>query len=78
MEERFEAMLSGGHPNSLGRTVEVVAKVLERPERFEELFRCYQSDDAVVRLRTSSAMKRVEAENHALQRSCGHSTTEHC
>lgn len=59
-------MLTGGHPNSLGRTVEVVETVLAQPERFEELFACYGSADEVVRLRTSNAMKRVEAENHAL------------
>lgn len=54
-------MLTGGHPNSLGRTIEVVETVLANPERFPELFDCYGSDDEVVRLRTSNAMKRVEA-----------------
>ena len=66
MTETFEAMLTGGHPNSLGRTLEVVDQVLARPDRFGELFDCYRSEDAVVRLRTSSAMKRVEAERHDL------------
>lgn len=55
-------MLTGGPPNSLGRTIEVVELVLAEPSRFEDLFRCYQSKDEVVRLRTSNAMKRVEAE----------------
>ncbi|MEM8772373.1 MAG: hypothetical protein AAGD92_12045 [Pseudomonadota bacterium] len=64
--EPFEDMLTGGHPNSLGRTIEVVETVLAKPDRFEELFRCYRSDDAVVRLRVSNAMKRVEAERHDL------------
>ena len=59
-------MLTGGHPNSLGRTVEVVELVLAEPNRFEELFQCYNSDDEVVRLRTSNAMKRVEGERHDL------------
>lgn len=62
----LEQMLTGGHPNSLGRTVEVVNQVLADPSRFAELFACYHSSDAVVRLRTSSAMKRVEAERHDL------------
>lgn len=53
-------MLTGGHPNSLGRTEEVVALVLETPDRFAELFECYGSDDEVVRLRVSSALKRIE------------------
>ena len=66
MAETFEDMLTGGHPNSLGRTVEVVELVLAAPDRFEELFDCYQSADEVVRLRTSSAMKRVEDEHHDL------------
>ncbi len=61
-EERFEGMLKGGHPNSLGRTVEVVNIVLEQPSRLSELYDCYFSPDEVVRLRTSSALKRVCAE----------------
>lgn len=64
--EPFEAMLTGGHPNSLGRTVEVVEAVLAEPSRFAELFACYGSSDEVVRLRVSSAMKRVEAERRDL------------
>ena len=66
MAETFEQMLTGGHPNSLGRTVEVVDIVLSDTDRFGELFDCYRSQDEVVRLRTSSAMKRVEAERHDL------------
>lgn len=66
MSEPFEIMLSGGHPNSLGRTVEVVERVLLEPDRFQELFDCYASADEVVRLRTSNALKRVEAERHDL------------
>ena len=62
MSEPFEAMLTGGHPNSLGRTVEVVETVLADPSRMEELFGCYGSDDEVVRLRVSNAMRRVQAE----------------
>jgi len=53
-------MLSGGHPNSLGRTVEVVDMVLADPPRFDDLIACYRSADPVVRLRVSNAMKRVD------------------
>ena len=60
MSENFEAMLTGGHPNSLGRTEEVVAIVLADPTRFTDLLDCYRSDDDVVRLRVSSALKRIE------------------
>ena len=66
MPERFDKMLAGGHPNSLGKTVEVVEIVVASPDRFDELFSCYESSDEVVRLRTSNAMKRVEAVRHDL------------
>lgn len=61
MAEPLEDMLTGGHPNSLGRTIEVVELVLNDPKRFDELFNCYESEDEVVRLRTSNAMKRIAA-----------------
>ncbi|MEP0942986.1 MAG: hypothetical protein ABJH63_21235 [Rhizobiaceae bacterium] len=59
MGERFEAMLTGGHPNSLGRTVEVVDLILDDRAMLNELYQCYFSKDEVVRLRVSSAFKRV-------------------
>jgi hypothetical protein len=62
-KESFETMLTGGHPNSLGRTVEVVALVLKDQAKFAELYSCYFSKDDVVRLRTSNAMKRICAEH---------------
>ena len=62
MPEAFEHMLTGGHPNSLGRTIEVVETVLADPARMEELYGCYKSADEVVRLRVSNAMRRVQAE----------------
>lgn len=55
----FEERLRGGHPNSLGNTVEIVEEVLTENELFNELFNCYHSNDEVVRLRTSNAMKRI-------------------
>ncbi len=61
MAKSFEPMLTGGHPNSLGRTLEVVDAVLADPSRLAELYGCYSSADEVVRLRVSSAMKRVQA-----------------
>ncbi len=59
MAEDFETMLSGGHSNSLGRTVEVVDLVLADRSRMADLYQCYFSEDEVVRLRVSSAMKRL-------------------
>ncbi|WP_350285280.1 hypothetical protein [uncultured Croceitalea sp.] len=59
----IEAQLTGGHPNSLGNTIEVVDRILAKPELFDELFHCYFSTDAVVRLRVSNAMKRIAKAN---------------
>ena len=66
MSEPFVAMLAGGHPNSLGRTVEVVETVLADPVRLDELMALYDQPDEVVRLRASNALKRIEAERHDL------------
>ena len=55
----FEQSLKGGHPNSLGNTLEVVDTVLGNADKVEDLFLCYQSDDETVRLRTSNAFKRI-------------------
>jgi len=60
---RFESALTGGHPNSLGNTVTVVDEVLADRGLLPELVACYRSEDAVVRLRVSSAVKRV-AQQH--------------
>jgi hypothetical protein len=57
--QNFEEQLKGGHHNSLGNTVEVVEEILARPDYFDELFNCYFSDDGLVRLRVSNAMKRI-------------------
>ena len=61
-DEAFETMLTGGHHNSLGRTVEVFDTVMATPERLEEIYSCYFSQDEVVRLRTSSVFKRISIE----------------
>jgi hypothetical protein len=62
----FENRLKGGHPNSLGNTVELVEEVLADSSLFDELFACYASDDEVVRLRTSNAMKRIAKSNRQI------------
>lgn len=58
-ETSFETLLTGGHPNSLGNTIEVVEQVFENPALISELYDCYGSADPIVRLRTSNAFKRV-------------------
>jgi hypothetical protein len=60
--QSFEEMLTGGHPNSLGRTIEVVELILEDSVRLSDLYNCYFSADEVVRLRTSNAIKRISRE----------------
>lgn len=55
----FEAQLTGGHPNSLGNTLNVVDEVLENKNKLQSLFDCYKSTNAVVRLRVSNAIKRI-------------------
>ena len=66
MDSSFEERLKGGHPNSLGNTVEIVEEVLTNPVLFEQLFNCYLSEDEVVRLRVSNAMKRICKADKAL------------
>lgn len=62
----FEERLTGGHPNSLGNTVNVVEDILDTPSRFDEFFQCYFSTDEVVRLRVSNGMKRIAKEKPEL------------
>ncbi len=57
--DSFVAILTGGHPNSLGRTIELVDLILTDKTKLEELYQCYFDDDEVVRLRTSNAFKRI-------------------
>ncbi len=59
VSEQFAQMLTGGHPNSLGRTEEVVAIVLADQARLEELFASMTSEDEVVRLRVGDALEKV-------------------
>jgi HEAT repeat protein len=59
MSEPFAQMLMGGHPNSLGRTEEVVGIVLAHPARLEELFATIADPDEVVRMRVGDALEKV-------------------
>ena len=61
--ETFKTMLTGGHPNSLGRTLEVVETVLADRARLGDLYGTWFSDDEIVRLRVANAMKRVTIEH---------------
>ncbi|MDQ2964496.1 MAG: hypothetical protein M3R57_01395, partial [Chloroflexota bacterium] len=59
MPEPFADMLKGGHPNSLGRTEEVVCTVLADHARLEELFATMVNPDAVVRMRVGDALEKI-------------------
>ncbi len=59
MKENFEEILSGGHHNSLGKTLEVVEMILKDRSKLEALYNTYFSEDELVRLRVSNAFKRV-------------------
>ena len=58
---RIEEQLTGGHHNSLSNTVEVAEAVLADPSQklMNDLCECYKSEDDVVRMRVSSALKRI-------------------
>ncbi len=51
--------MTGGRPNSLGRTDEVIDAVLCDRIRLEELFDCLGSDDELVRMRAGDALEKV-------------------
>ena len=59
----FEEILTGGHHNSLGNTLAVADQVNSDRSLLPELIAAYASDDEVVRLRVSSALKRVAWEH---------------
>lgn len=57
--EPFADMLGGGHPNSLGRTEEVVGLVQADRARLDELFVAMDDPDEVVRMRVGDALEKV-------------------
>lgn len=59
----FESLLTGGHPNSLGNTLDVVEEVLSDRNKLSDLIACWKSEDEVVRLRVQNAVKRVAKEH---------------
>lgn len=65
MEEPFVEMLRGDS-NTLGRTDEVTAIVLENPDRADEVYDLFFQDDEWVRLRAASVSKRIWRADAAL------------
>jgi hypothetical protein len=60
--KKYEEQLTGGHPNSLGNTIEVVSDVLTDRAKLKDLIECWQSEDELVRLRVQNGVKRVAKE----------------
>jgi hypothetical protein len=59
--------LSGGNPRALQNVDEVVALVLARPDRVDELIRCIvEGDDQTVRMRASDALEKAVRARPAL------------
>ena len=59
----FEERFKGGHPNSLGNTIEIVDEVLANKNKLQELVDTWYSDDELVRLRVANGVRRVCVEN---------------
>ncbi|HME01883.1 MAG TPA: hypothetical protein VKG38_02500 [Solirubrobacteraceae bacterium] len=57
--EPIAQALAGGSPRSLGRTGEVIDRVLGAPEQLDELFVCLFDADEVVRMRAADALEKV-------------------
>lgn len=51
--------LSGGNRTSLGRTSQVVAKILWSPSQFPSLVDGFSSDDPVIRMRAADAIEKI-------------------
>ena len=58
----FAELLSGGHPNSLGRTDEAVAAALADERRIADLFDTLASGDPTARMRAGDALEKVARE----------------
>ncbi len=54
-------MLSGGDLRSIGRVPDVLVVMERNPERMNELVRCLESVDPVVRSRTADALEKMTA-----------------
>jgi hypothetical protein len=69
MDEREHpllARLKGGDRRSIGRSDEVAAMVLHKPELFDVLVRGMLHDDAIVRMRAADAAEKVSAKRPEL------------
>jgi hypothetical protein len=58
--------LSGGDHRSIGRSNEIVAEVLARPNHFRHVFAGLSSDDPIVRMRAADVVEKVAAQRPEL------------
>jgi len=59
-------MLSGGDLRSIGRVPEVLGVIRKNPGRMNELVRCLESGDPVVRSRAADALEKLSAKRPGL------------
>lgn len=59
LESFAEILAVGGKSNSLGRTNEVIERVLDNKHLLDELYTCVFSDDAWVRMRAMDAIEKI-------------------
>ncbi|OGL22146.1 hypothetical protein A2707_02265 [Candidatus Saccharibacteria bacterium RIFCSPHIGHO2_01_FULL_45_15] len=59
LESFAEILAVGGKSNSLGRTNEVIERVLDDKYRLDELYTCVFNDDAWVRMRAMDAIEKI-------------------
>jgi hypothetical protein len=62
----FRSLLKGGDRRSIGKSNQVVARVLRQPREFAALLECLWSDDLLVRMRAADAAEKVSALRPAL------------
>ena len=65
-EGTIRSLLSGGDRRSIGRSDQVSALVIGKPERFGRLVKCLWDADPVVSMRAADAAEKVSRENPAL------------
>lgn len=59
-------MLQGGDRRSIGKSNQVVARVLRKQGEFEELIECLWSDDPIVCMRAADAAEKISVRKPAL------------
>ena len=56
---KFADQLAGGDRRSIGRSNEIVSRVLREPRQFPQLIKCLWSDNPIVRMRAADAIEKI-------------------